>query len=186
MTWTGPRRWPGRSPDPDQQARALAALAEAAAGAGDLDRARALAERAEMAARAITSPDQQARALAELAEAVAGAGDLDRARALAGQAETVARAITEPGRAGGGAGRPGQEGCTGPSPVTTGAGTYRRSLEGVGGHSGSDQPAAVNAIADEYLNATSLPRNPDSHVGLQRLARGESERERSFDSDPTH
>ena len=62
MTWTGPRRWPGRSPTRAGKREALAGWPLAAAGAGDLDRAEALA-------RAITDPDEQARALAD-----AGAG----------------------------------------------------------------------------------------------------------------
>ena len=83
MTWTGPRRWPGRSPAAGQWASVLADLAEAAAEAGDLDRAQALAEQAEAAARSITDPDRQAEALAGVAAAMARAGDLDRAQALA-------------------------------------------------------------------------------------------------------
>ena len=91
VTWTGPRRRPGRSPTRTEQAQALADLARGGGAGGDLDRA-------EATGRAITDPDRQAQALAGLAEAAARAGDLDRAKALAEQAEAAARAITDPDR----------------------------------------------------------------------------------------
>jgi hypothetical protein len=52
---------------PDRRARARADLVEVAVAAGDLDRARALTERAEAAAWAIADPDRQLLALADLA-----------------------------------------------------------------------------------------------------------------------
>ena len=67
----------------------LADLAEAAAAAGDLDRAQAMTEQAEVAARQITNPSRQAKVLADLVKAAAAAGDLDRAQELA-------RSITDP------------------------------------------------------------------------------------------
>ncbi len=70
--------------DPNVQASALAELAEAVARFGDIDRARALADRAEALARAISDPDLQGSALAALAKAVASTRDHDRAEALAG------------------------------------------------------------------------------------------------------
>ena len=50
----------------------LAGVAVAAARAGDLDRAQALAEQAEAAARSITDPGRQAEALAGVARGGGG------------------------------------------------------------------------------------------------------------------
>ena len=104
MTWTGPGA--GRQAEaaaeaitqPDGQAQVLAELAEAAAEAGDLDRARALAGRAEAAGPGDHQPGRTSRRRRwpGWRRRRLDAGDLDRAKALAGRAEAAARAITDP------------------------------------------------------------------------------------------
>ena len=88
MTWTGPRRWPGRSPTRTGGRGRWLTWREAAAGAGDLDRAEALADRPRR--RPVDHrPGPAGAGAGRPGRAAAGAGDLDRAEALA-------RAITNP------------------------------------------------------------------------------------------
>ena len=133
--------------DPFQQAQALVALAKAAAKARDLDLAKALTEQTETAARTITSPHQRVQLLAMLAEVAAEAGDLERAEALAEgikNADQRARALADLARSA----KPNQARSLIARALT--AGHWEASVEVLM----QINPAAVVAVADEYLSST--------------------------------
>ena len=137
---------------PDAQAQALASSAKAAADAGHLDEARALAEHAEAISRSVTDLDQQARLLADLAEAAVGAGDLKRAEALA-------RSITNPDHQALALANLAKK--AGPNQVQSllaqalTVGRWETTIDVLA----QLYPAAVIAMADEYLIATPSPAN---------------------------
>jgi hypothetical protein len=112
-----------------------------------------LAEQAETAARSITSPDQQAQALSSLAQAAAAAGEWNRA-------ETAIQAIRHPD----------QQAQALSSLAGAAEPDQARSLLAlalISGHWESSvgalvliSPAAVTAIADQYLRAIPSRRTP--------------------------
>ncbi len=125
------------------------------AAAGDLGRAQKLAEQAMTAARAITNPDWQAQIMGELARAAAEAGDLD-------WAEAAALAIIHPGRQARALADLARKAKPAKAPsllaraLTTGH--WLASVD-VLVHI---NPAAVIAIADEYLSAAPSPGTSSS------------------------
>ena len=134
--------------DQSRREQVLAILAEAAAGAGDPERAEALAQ-------TTTDPSQRVKVLAMLVETAARAGDLDRAKALAVEAEAVAHTIRKPD----------QQARTLANLATRVEPNQARSLLAQAltvGHWEASvvvlaqiNPAAVRAIADEYLSLVS-------------------------------
>ena len=148
-TLSGPTESAARSiTDPDLQVGALIDLAQAAASAGEQQHALVLAVRAVAAARAGISPGQEARMLADLAQALTAIYGMDRA-------EAMARAITDPDQqARALAGLAGKAGPTRDQSLLAAAlavGHWRTSIKALV----KVNPAAVIAIVDEYLNATS-------------------------------